>query len=52
MVHLSYTAPQGGEPETAELTFDGRDDEFYNLKAGDQMNILVSNSDPTKVQKA
>ena len=52
VVHLSYTAPQGGQPETAELTFDGRDDEFYNLKAGDQMDILVSNSDPRKIQKA
>jgi hypothetical protein len=52
VVHLSYNAPQGGQPETAELTFDGRDDEFYNLKAGDRVDILVSNSDPTKIQKS
>jgi hypothetical protein len=52
VVHLSYTAPQNGQPETAELNYDGRDDEFYQLKAGDQINILVSNSDPTKIKKA
>lgn len=52
VVHLSYTAPQNGQPETSELTFNGTDDEFYQLKAGDQVDILVSNSDPTKVRKA
>jgi hypothetical protein len=34
-----------------ELRFDGRDDEFYRLRAGDQVDILVSNSDPTKIRK-
>jgi hypothetical protein len=52
VVHLSYAAPQNGQPETAELTFDGRDDEFYQLKAGDEVDILVSNSDPAKIRKA
>lgn len=52
VVHLTYTAPQNGQSETAELTFDGHDDEFYELKAGDQMQILVSNSDPTTMRKA
>lgn len=52
VVHLSYMAPQNGQAATAELKFDGRDDEFYQLKAGDEVDILVSNSDPTKIKKA
>lgn len=52
MVHLSYTAPQNGQAETGELKFDGRGDEFYRLRAGDEFDILVSNSDPTKIRKA
>jgi hypothetical protein len=52
VVHLSYAAPQNGQSETGELTFDGRDDEFYQMKAGDEVPILVSNSDPTKIKKA
>jgi len=52
VVHLDYVAPQTGQQLTAELSFDGRDDEFYTLKAGDQMDILVSDSDPTKIARA
>jgi hypothetical protein len=52
VVHLSYTAPQTGQPETGELKFDGRDDEFYQLKAGDEMDIQVSDADPAKIAKA
>jgi hypothetical protein len=52
VVHLDYTAPQTGQETTGELTFDGRDDEFYSLKAGDQIDILVANSDPTKIRKS
>ena len=52
VVHVSYTAPQDGSSRTSELRFDGRDDEFYDLKAGDQLDILVSNSDPAKIVKA
>jgi hypothetical protein len=52
VVHVSYTAPQDGSSHTSELQFDGRDDEFYELKAGDQMDVLVNNSDPAKVIKA
>jgi hypothetical protein len=52
VVHLSYTAPQTGQPETGELKFDGRDDEFYQLKAGDEIKILVSDADPVKIAKA
>ena len=52
VVHLNYSAPGTGKPQTAELKFDGHDDEFYKLKAGDELEILVNESDPTKVRKA
>jgi hypothetical protein len=52
VVHVTYTAPQNGQFQSGELTFDGRDDEFYRLKAGDEIDILVSNADPTKIAKA
>ena len=52
VVHLSYTAPQDGSTHTSKLNFTGRDDEFYVLKAGDQVDVLVSTSDPTRVIKA
>jgi hypothetical protein len=51
VVHLAYTAPQDGSYRTADLRFTGRDDEFYALQAGSEINILVSNSDPSKIQK-
>jgi hypothetical protein len=44
--------PQTGQPGTGELKFDGRDDEFYRLKAGDEIDILVSDADPTRIHKA
>ena len=52
VVHLSYVVPQNGQAGTAELKFDGRDDEFYKMKAGDEVEILVNNSDPSKIRKA
>jgi hypothetical protein len=52
VVHVSYTAPQDGSYRTADLHFTGRDDEFYDLQAGSEVNILVSNSDPSKIRKA
>lgn len=51
VVHVTYTAPQDGASHTAELRFDGRDDEFYELNAGDEINVLVSNKDPNKIIK-
>ena len=51
-VKINYTAPQDGSSQTSELHFDGRDDEFYELKAGDEVDILVSNADPSKVIKS
>lgn len=52
VVHLSYTAPQDGSAQTGKLNFDGRDDEFYELKAGDELQILVRNDDPARFVKA
>lgn len=51
-VKVNYAAPQDGSSQTSELHFDGRDDEFYELKAGDEIDILVSNADPSKVIKS
>lgn len=50
VVKVSYTAPQDGSSQTAELKFDGHDDEFYSLKAGDKVRILVANKDLTKIR--
>ena len=49
VVKVSYTAPQDGSYQTSQLRFDGRDDEFYKLKAGDQIDILVSNDDFARI---
>ena len=49
VVKVSYNAPQDGSYQTSQLRFDGRDDEFYKLKAGDQIDILVSNDDPATI---
>ena len=49
VVKVSYNAPKDGSYQTSQLRFDGRDDEFYTLKAGDQIDILVSNDDPVKI---
>ena len=52
VVHVDYTAPQTGEALSGEIKLDGLDDEFYTLKAGDQIDILVSDADPTKIARA
>lgn len=52
VVHLQYTAPQNGQDEMGDLRFTPRDDEFFELKAGDEIKILVSKSDPAKIRKA
>jgi len=51
-VTVDYIAPKDGSSQTAELRFTARDDEFYDLKAGDEINILVRNDDPTKITKS
>lgn len=52
VVHVSYFAPQTGQTQYSELKFDGHDDEFYELKAGDEIAIMVDNTDPSKIRKA
>jgi hypothetical protein len=52
VVHLNYTAPQNGHDQMGDLRFTPRDDEFFELKAGDEVRILVSKSDPAKIRKA
>ena len=49
VVHVSYTAPQDNASHSSELSFDSKDNEFFDLKAGDEIDVLVSNSDPNKV---
>jgi hypothetical protein len=49
VVKVSYTTKDGSY-HTSELRFDGRDDQFYKLKAGDELPILVSNEDPNKIR--
>lgn len=51
-IHLSYVAPQDGSQQTGQLRYTGRDDEFYEISAGDEIAILVDNEDPTKIRKA
>jgi hypothetical protein len=48
-IKVSYTAPQDGSSQTSELHFTSRDNEFYDLHAGDEVDILVSNSDRSKI---
>jgi hypothetical protein len=50
VVKVTYNAPQDGSSRTSELRFTGRDDEFYKLRAGDELAILVSNEDPGDIR--
>ena len=50
-VKVSYNAPQDGSYQTSQLKFTGRDEEFYKLKAGDEIDVLVSNKDHGKIIK-
>jgi hypothetical protein len=50
-IKVSYTAPQDGSSQTSELTYTSRDNEFYDLHAGDEINVLVSNSDRSRIIK-
>ena len=51
-IKVSYTAPQDGSSQTSEFDVTSRDDEFYDLHAGDQVDVLVSNSDRSKIIKS
>ena len=50
VVKVSYAAPQDGSSRTGELRFTGRDNQFYKLKSGDELTILVSNDDPNAIR--
>ena len=51
-VHVSYIAPADGNIHTGEFKLTGRDDAFYEVKAGDEVEILVSKSDPNRIRQA
>ena len=51
VVHVDYKAPKDGSYHSSTLTYTGRDDEFYSLKAGDKIDILVSKDDPARIRK-
>lgn len=50
-IHVSYRAPDGSY-QTGTVEFTGRDDEFYELKAGDQLDIMVDGENPERIWKA
>ncbi|MFL6734964.1 MAG: hypothetical protein ACJ8EY_09745 [Sphingomicrobium sp.] len=51
-VHVEYRAPQDGSFRTGTLNFTGRDDEFYELKAGDTIDIVVAKDNPDRIRKS
>ena len=51
VVHVDYKAPTDGSYHSSTLTYTGRDDEFYDLKAGDKVDVLVSRDDPARIRK-
>jgi len=50
-VHVTYRAPDGSF-QTGTVTYTGRDDEFYELKAGDSLPIMVDAENPKHIWKA
>lgn len=50
-IKVTYVAPQDNGSHTSELNFTSKDDEFYDLKAGDAIKVLVSNSNPDQIIK-
>jgi hypothetical protein len=50
-IHVSYVAPADGAEHTGEFKITGRDDAFYEIKAGDEIDILVSKTDPTRIRQ-
>jgi hypothetical protein len=47
-VHFVYLGPDGKQ-HNGTFTFTGRDEEFYDLKSGDELKIRVAKDDPTEV---
>ena len=52
VVHVSYVAPQNGQYENGNLDFTPSENEFFDLKAGDEIKILVYKTDPARIHKA
>jgi len=52
VIKVTYVAPQDNASHTSELNFTSKDDEFYDLQAGDTIKILVSNSNPDQIIKS
>jgi len=50
-IHFLYQGPDGHE-HSGTLSYTGRDDEFYQVKAGDNLPIRVAEDDPTKVWRS
>ena len=48
-IKVSYTAPQDGSQQTSEFQVTSRENEFYDLHAGDEVKVLVSNADRSKI---
>ncbi|MCW3796522.1 hypothetical protein OMW55_01685 [Sphingomonas sp. BN140010] len=47
-IHFLYQGPDGRE-HSGTLSYTGRDDEFYEVKAGDNLLIRVAEDDPNRV---
>lgn len=47
-VHLSYVGPDG-KSHTGTIKVDGRDAEFYDLKAGDSVQIMMDPDQPERI---
>ena len=50
-VHVTYRAPDGSF-QTGTVTYTGQEDEFYELKAGDPLPIMVDAENPRRIWKA
>ena len=47
-IHLSYVGPDG-KSRTGAIAVTGRDAEFYDLKAGDSVQIMVDPDQPERI---
>jgi hypothetical protein len=48
-VKVSYVSPIDQEHRIGEIVFDGADDEFYALRRGDNILVLMDKGDPTRI---
>jgi hypothetical protein len=49
-LHISYVSPIDKSDQTSVVELDGGDDEFYKIHRDDEVKILVSKTDPTKIR--